>query len=151
MAHPLGLLLGLRSPSCSVNHLDTPKPGDLKTSSNRTKMGLDIKGLSNWYKLMRIRRIGASIMHIFREKEKKKGWRQSMVSLEVTVEHGWTIYDIPEISEPASTLKTHRTSIQYLKPSFSMILRAPTLEVNDDRARRRVHDRIPYPPVIKHG
>ena len=66
------LLLGLRSPSCSLNHLDTPKPGDLKTSSNRTKMGLDIKGLSNWYKLMRIRRIGASSCTFFGRKKRRK-------------------------------------------------------------------------------
>ena len=66
------LLLGLRSPSCSLNHLDTPKPGDLKRSSNRTKMGLDIKGLSNWYKLMRIRRIGASSCTFFGRKKRRK-------------------------------------------------------------------------------
>ena len=147
MAHPLGFSLAWDPPAAHWI-IWIFQSLEICRSSNRTKMGLEIKGLSNWCAYVASKCI---IMHIFREKEKKKGWRQSMVNLEVTVEHGWTIYDIPRSQSQLLPWKPIEPPYSTWSRRFRWFSERPTLEVNDDRARRRVHDRIPYPPVIKHG
>ena len=109
----------LRSPSCWLNHLDTPEPGN--PAAWQREVGLGLLSETAILELM-LEQLNFHIMSYYMYIKKK---------------YYIYIYTIGQyyskLSDPASTLKSHRTSMQYLKPSFSMILRAPTFEVSDDR------------------